>query len=301
MKSSKTWTLKSLTTGRTTILGHKFDAPFFISPAATPGPVGGYVPEDREMGLLKGAYNGGILYIPAQYASMSIEEFGAAKENTSQVTFQQLYAQPNMTFNKDVIDRAKKAGAGAIVWTIDAPADGSWVRGARFTIPPRNTVVGFSWDTFDQLRNLTDLPIIVKGILNVDDARTAVAKGADAIFLSNHGARHLDGVPAPLQVALAIHDEAPEIFEQTEVYADCGVRYGTDVLKLMALGVRAVGLGRSFLYANIYGQPGVERAINLLKQEIFLDAVNLGLTDLKQLNSSYLELDYLRANQWDLW
>lgn len=269
-----------------------------ISPAAAPGLLGGYVPPDRELGLLKGTYTGGILYIPALYAEVSIEESGQAKNGTDQVTFQQLYAQTSMTFNKDVMDRAEAAGAKAIVWTIDAPADGSWVRGARFTLPPRNNVVGFTWSTFDQLRNLTDLPIVLKGVLSVEDAKIAVAKGADAIFLSNHGARHLDFVPSALQVALAIHDEAPEIFQQVEVYADGGVRYGTDVLKLLALGCKAVGLGRSFMYANVYGQAGVERAIELLKQEIMLDAVNLGITRLDQLNSSWLDLNYLRQNQW---
>lgn len=263
---------------RTDILGYNFSAPIFISPAAAPALLGGYVPEERELGLLRGAYTGDILYIPAQYAEVSIEEFGQAKANTSQVTFQQLYAKENMTFNQDVLDRTRAAGSKAIVWTVDSPADGSSVRGARFTLPPRNDLTTFSWNTLDQLRAMNDLPIVLKGILTVEDARIAVQKGADAIILSNHGARHLDGAPSPFTVALAIHNEAPELYEQIPILADCGVRYGTDVLKLLALGVRAVGLGRSFMYANIYGQPGVERAISILKQEIFLGAVNLGST-----------------------
>ena len=138
---------------------------------------------------------------------------------------------------------------------------------------------------------MSRLPIILKGITNVQDARIAASKGVAGIILSNHGGRHLDGSPSPFQVALAIHDEAPEIFQQTEVFADCGVRYGTDVLKFLALGVKAVGLGRSFMYANIYGTPGVERAIQLLKMEILLDAINLGVTDLSQLNSSYVSIE----------
>lgn len=146
----------------------------------------------------------------------------------------------------------------------------------------------FTWDYYDHLRNLTSLPIIPKGITNIEDAKIAVSKGAPAIILSNHGGRHLDGAPSALQTALQIHDEAPEIFQQTEVLADGGVRYGGDVLKLLALGCKAVGLGRSFMYANIYGPQGVERAIELLKKEIYLDAVNLGISDLKQLNSSWV-------------
>lgn len=294
---------------RTTILGNKFSAPLFISPAAAPGLIGGYVPENKELGLVKGAGIGGILYIPAQYAEMSIEEMGQ-EQLEGQTMFQQvstiknvarmqhwltvalkLYADPtNRTLNQETLTRAEKAGKKAVVWTVDAPADGAWVRGARFTLPPRPDLALFTWDFYDELRNMTSLPIIPKGITSVEDAKIAVSKGAPAIILSNHGGRHLDGAPSSLQTALEIHDEAPEIFKQTEVLADGGVRYGGDVLKLLALGCKAVGLGRSFMYANLYGKEGVERAIELLKQEMYLDAVNLGLSDLNQLDISYVRI-----------
>lgn len=140
---------------------------------------------------------------------------------------------------------------------------------------------------------MTSLPIIPKGVLSVADAKKAVEMGAPAIILSNHGGRHLDGVPSALQVALAIHDEAPEVFGQTEVLADGGVRWGTDVLKLLALGVKAVGLGRVFMYANIYGQAGVERAIELLRTEVLLDAINLGITDMGELNADWVSSSFL--------
>ncbi|KAL9109573.1 MAG: hypothetical protein Q9227_005753 [Pyrenula ochraceoflavens] len=284
--------IRYATGGETSILGHEFDAPLFISPAATPGPVGGYVPKDRELGLIQGANTGNILFIPALYAEMGIGEIAKAK-GPGQVTFQQLYAQHNMSFNQGVLDAAKQAGSKAIVWTIDAAADGAWVRGARFTLPPRTDakdVTTFTWDFYKQLKSMTDLPIIPKGITSVEEARMAVSMGAPAFIISNHGARHLDGAPSALQVALSIHDEAPEIFQKVEVLADGGVRYGSDIVKLLALGCRAVGLGRSFLYANIYGTPGVERAIKLLKDEILLDLINLGVTDMKQLNASYVSL-----------
>ena len=135
---------------------------------------------------------------------------------------------------------------------------------------------------------MTSLPVIIKGIGTVEDARKAVQVGAPAIYLSNHGARQLDGSRSALEVALEIYTESPEIFSQIEVYADGGVRYGTDVLKLLALGVKAVGLGRPFLYANAYGTEGVTHAVNLLKNEIILDAANLGVTDLKKIDASYV-------------
>ncbi|GKT48138.1 hydroxyacid oxidase 1 [Colletotrichum spaethianum] len=124
--------------------------------------------------------------------------------------------------------------------------------------------------------------------MSVEDARAAIEHGVPAIWLSNHGGRQLDGSPSSLEVALDIHETAPEIFTQIEVYADGGVRYGADVLKLLALGVKAVGLSRSFMFSNVFGQEGVERAIQLLKQEIVNDAGNLGVPDLKQIDASYV-------------
>jgi isopentenyl diphosphate isomerase/L-lactate dehydrogenase-like FMN-dependent dehydrogenase len=93
---------------------------------------------------------------------------------------------------------------------------------------------------------------------------------------------------AALEVALDIYEEAPWVFNTTEVFADGGVRYGSDVVKLLALGVKAVGMGRGFMYANIYGEEGVKRAIDIMKREIAIDAANLGVADLKQINSSYV-------------
>lgn len=101
-----------------------------------------------------------------------------------------------------------------------------------------------TWDTYAAIKKATKLPVIPKGITTVEDAKLAIKAGAPAIYLSNHGGRQLDGSPSPFEIALEIYEEAPEIFKKVEVWADSGVRYGTDVLKLLALGVKAVGLGR---------------------------------------------------------
>ncbi|KAF1967674.1 FMN-linked oxidoreductase [Bimuria novae-zelandiae CBS 107.79] len=143
---------------------------------------------------------------------------------------------------------------------------------------------------------MTSLPIIPKGIQTVDDARLAVKNGVKAIYLSNHGGRQLDTTPSSLEVALEIYNEEPEIFKQVEVYADGGVRYGADVLKLLALGVRAVGMGRPFMYANMYGTEGVERAIEIAKHEIAIDAANLGVGDLKAIGPQYV--NWKSTNVW---
>jgi len=96
----------------------------------------------------------------------------------------------------------------------------------------------------------------------------------------------VDASPSSLEVALEIYQQCPEIFTQVEVYADGGIRYGADVLRLLALGVKAVGMGRPFMYANCYGKAGVQRAIQLMKKEIALDAANIGLGDLKDMSTS---------------
>lgn len=137
---------------------------------------------------------------------------------------------------------------------------------------------------------MTDLPIIIKGLQTVEDVQEAVSRGVDAVYLSNHGGRQTDGVRSPLEVAIEIHNQDPEVFSQIEVYADGGVRYGSDVLRLLSLGVRAVGLGRPFMYANVYGREGVEKAIDLLRSELAWDAANTGVTDLRNVSSSIVSL-----------
>lgn len=146
------------------------------------------------------------------------------------------------------------------------------------------------WDYYEELQSWTKLPIILKGIMSVEDAKLAIEYGARAIILSNHGGRQLDGSPSALEVAMEIYSEAPEVFKQTEVYADGGVRYGSDVLKLLALGVKAVGLGRPFMYANVYGMDGVLHAIRMLKRQVAVDAANLGITDLRKLDAGYVSV-----------
>lgn len=184
------------------------------------------------------------------------------------------------------------AGRNAIILTVDSAADRTTYRAKRLledtslARDPRYTFM--TWDFYKELQAMTKLPIIPKGIQTVEDARMAINAGAPAIFLSNHGGRALDGSPSPLEIAQEIYEEDPDIFEEVEVYADGGIRYGTDVLKLLALGVKAVGIGRPFLYANLYGQEGVSRAISLLELELTSTAANIGLTEIRDINPSYV-------------
>lgn len=277
----------------TTILGYNFSAPFFISPCAR----GGYAHPDGELGLVTGAARSNILYMPSLYSSKPRDDIYAARANGSQPLFQQVYLDdPSINATAKLFKDIEKNGAKAIILTIDSPGDGVRHRAARSGVGSANTGYSyFTWDYYKTLQNLTSLPIVPKGIQTVEDAKLAIENGAPAIFLSNHGGRQLDTSPSALEVALEIHEEAPEIFKQVEVYADGGVRYGIDVLKLLALGVHAVGVGRPFMYANTYGADGVARAAEMLKYELANDAANLGVGDLKKIGPEFVNW---KANQW---
>ncbi|KAF4974991.1 hypothetical protein FZEAL_8175 [Fusarium zealandicum] len=274
------------------ILGYNFSAPVFISPAARAV----YGDADRaELNFVDAAAAEDILYVAALYASKTIEEIGAARRkhndtlNGPQAIFQQIYTNANMSVTWDAISRAEAQGAKAIVWTIDAPATSVRHRAARYdTTNANGATSALSWDLYDEIKAHTKLPIILKGITTTEDALKAVEKGADGIWLSNHGGRQVDYSPSPLEVAYEIRRNAPEVFTKTEVLADSGVRYGSDVIKLLALGVKAVGLGRPFMYSNVYGVEGPKKLIQILKSEILADAAQIGITDLKNIPSKVL-------------
>ncbi|GJN85524.1 hypothetical protein PLIIFM63780_009091 [Purpureocillium lilacinum] len=270
----------------TTILGYNFSAPFYISPCAQAG----MSHPNAEINFVKAAAKENILYMPALFATRTIEEIAEAKAE-GQVLFQQLYlSATNDTETEELIRRTEKAGAKAIVFTVDSAADGNRHRAARYDVGSADSSYSaFTWEYYVKLTTMTKLPIILKGVMSFADVQLAIKYKVAGIILSNHGARQLDGAPTSLEVAIEIHQKDPEIFKKMDILADGGVRYGTDVLKLLALGVKAVGVGRPFMFANIFGQEGVEQLIRQLKKEIALDAANLGCPDLREINDNFVD------------
>ncbi|EME83219.1 uncharacterized protein MYCFIDRAFT_54162, partial [Pseudocercospora fijiensis CIRAD86] len=266
----------------TTILGHNFSAPFFISPCARAC----YANDIAELGLTRGAGAGNILYIASDYSCATKQEIKDARKE-GQIVFQQLYITPqNDTRTLEQIREVEELGFEAIVLTVDSAADGNRHRAARFGVGSADSdYTSITWEKYNWMRNQTKLPIVPKGIQTVEDAIIAAEQGVPALFLSNHGGRQIDGAPSPLEVALEIHEQAPWVFDEIEVWADGGVRYGADVVKLLALGVKAVGIGRPFMFSNIYGEAGVERAIQIMKREVAIDAANAGIGDLKNVSA----------------
>jgi L-lactate dehydrogenase (cytochrome) len=142
-----------------------------------------------------------------------------------------------------------------------------------------------NWQHVRMIRRMWPGQLVIKGLLDVRDARIAVAAGADGIIVSNHGGRQLDGTVAPLRVLPQIVDACPEV----PVMIDSGFRRGTDVLKALALGAKFVFIGRPFNYAAaVAGEAGVRKAITLLREEVSRNMAMLGVNSLAELDASYL-------------
>jgi 4-hydroxymandelate oxidase len=289
----KRWALVPRTlTGTTTIdiaaslLGKPTSAPIFVSPTAYCG----QVHPEGELAIARACANEDVVASYSTLSSFSIEEIG--KASGQGIRWFQLYLQPDSKVGRDLVQRAESAGFSALLLTVDVPVLG--VRDRQSTggfaidssvpigngpdvVPPLRAPMlqgpsyrlrsesENSWAVLDELRSISSLPIVVKGVLTVEDARLAADHGARGILVSNHGGRQLDGCVTPLSVL-------PEIVEavgsRIEVYLDGGVRRGSDVLIALALGARAVGVGRPVLWALAAGgQPGVARYFSLLKTE----------------------------------
>lgn len=142
---------------------------------------------------------------------------------------------------------------------------------------------------------MTSLPIIPRGVQTVNDAMLAYKAGCKAVYVSNHGGRQLDTSPHPVEVLLEMRRDAPWLFEKMEVYADWGVRYGMDVVKMLASGARAVGMGRPFVFASTYGVEGVKRLVEVLKREVWTDMANVGFTRAEEVGLKYINVKRLQV------
>lgn len=277
----------------TSILGHNFSAPFFIAPAAKAG----HANKSAELSLASAAGKAGLLYVPSISSTKSIEQIADAGLK-DQVMFHQEYIWSNRTQLVDELQRMEKAGFKAIFLTVDNTGiNGIRTRSLRLTGASDETghSATFDLEALAELRNLTTLPIVPKGIKTAADARKCLDLGFPAIYVSNHGGRVLDGAPTAVEILLDIRRNAPEVFDQMEVYADGGVRRGNHVIMLLALGARAVGLGRTPMFANIYGEAGVSKMIDMLRTELETEMKLMGEPKAHNINASYVNTKLVEA------
>ncbi|HSL64339.1 MAG TPA: alpha-hydroxy acid oxidase [Gaiellaceae bacterium] len=275
-----------------TVLGHDVSMPVLVAPTAYQR----LMHPDGEAATARGAAAAGTVFCHSTLSSLRPAELAHAAPASSR--WFQLYWSSDRGFTAALVAEAEENGYTALVLTVDLPVAGRRERDLReaFELPPDlplpclspnlerpadpgaglGPVVdeSLTWRDLEWLTARTRLPLAIKGVLTREDAVLACEHGAAAVVVSNHGGRQLDGVPASL-------DALPEVVEavgdRCEVLADGGVRRGTDVLAALALGARAVLVGRPVLYGlGAAGEDGVRAVLELLRAEVASGLALLG-------------------------
>ncbi|MFN8155883.1 MAG: alpha-hydroxy acid oxidase [Candidatus Nanopelagicales bacterium] len=258
----------STVTTATTVLGTPVAAPVLVAPAA----LHGLAHPDGEVATATGVRDAGSLLVVSMRASRPLEQIAAA----AGPWWQQLYVLRDRGISDEVARRAADAGASALVVTVDVPFVAHKPAGPLPPLPPEAIVEALEGrDPADErlqqapdlgaadlarLKELTGLPVVAKGVLRGDEALRCLDAGADAVIVSTHGGRQLDGV---VPSALALLEVVDAVDGRAEVYVDGGVRTGGHVLRALALGARAVLLARPVLWAlAVDGSGGVRTLLD---------------------------------------
>lgn len=297
----------------TSILGQPMASPLLVAP--TGGQQG--VHRDGDVEMHRGASAAKTTMCVSHVATFPIPEIAEAGEGD---LWSQLYVHLNPTAARERILEAGAAGCKAIVWTVDAQYTSlrerlrhgvnlgertahqeraqaaarrrRRSRGSRPTNPYglNPETPDLDWSFLETLRSWTELPIVIKGLLTAEDARLAVDSGADAIVVSNHGARYMPHCPATIEV---LEELVGEVDGAVPVLIDGGFRRGSEILKALALGADGVLLGRAALWGlGAFGARGVERVLEILKAELMLAMANCGVGSIAQIDRSLVRTDF---------
>ena len=281
----------------TSVLGVPVNMPVLVAPMA----LHCMAHPEGECATAQAAGRAGTLMIASTVATRTIEEIAQA---ASGPLWFQLYTYPSLNVAEMLVHRAEDAGYRAIVLTVDLPRLGNREKDLRnnVTIPPSpyqeanfagiekegQAWVPLTWKSIEWLRSITSLPILLKGILTEEDARLAVEYGVEGIVVTNHGGRQLD-------TAIPGIEALPEIVDavagRCEIYFDGGIRRGTDILKALALGARAVLIGRPVLWGlAVNGADGAFSVLELLRKELELAMALSGRPTLASIDRSLLRM-----------
>jgi 4-hydroxymandelate oxidase len=283
----------------TTLLGRSLPHPILLAPAAAHM----LVHPEGEVATARGASAAAATMVLSANANCAVEAVVAA---ATQPLWFQLYVDRDRAIAKDVIQRAERAGCKALCVTLDQPVIYARDRSNRQTdalrslpLPnvPRilpggvtqtsaNRTRSLTWKDLEWFRSVTTLPIVLKGVMHPDDAEQAVQAGADAIIVSNHGGRALDGVAATID---ALPRVADRVARRMPVLMDGGIRRGGDVLKALARGADAVLIGRPYLYGlAVNGSEGVQHIVEILRRELETAMALTGRTAIAQIDRTVL-------------
>lgn len=293
----------------TTVLGTEISSPVIVAPTGFQR----LAHPDGELATARAAAAAGTIMVVSTFATTSLE---AVQETGPGPRWFQLYVHKDRGLTEGLVQRAEAAGYEALVLTVDVPVLGRRERDLRsgFVLPPELRLANFdfdqsglhdaegdsglaafhrgvrdssfSWKGVEWLASITSLPIILKGILRGDDARASVDHGVSAIIVSNHGGRQLDGALPALRAVPEVVDATED---RIEILMDGGVRRGTDVAKAVALGARAVLVGRPVLWGLAWeGEAGVRRVLEMLREELDSTMALLGAPTVADLTTDLL-------------
>ncbi len=267
----------------TTVLGTRISMPVLVAPVGHQG----HLRVDGDLDTARGTAAARTLMVVSTMANSSVEAIAAAAPGAPR--WFQLYARTDVGHQREIVRRAEAAGCEAIVLTVDLVALGRRERDMRTGFRLNESIElpnlhrtdeasgsldmttmmldqGLSWADVDRLRSWTSLPVLVKGILHPLDALLAVEHGCAGVIVSNHGGRQLDGAIAPID---ALPHVADAVAGGLEVFVDSGVRRGVDVVAALALGARAVLVGRAPMYGLAAGgEAGVRTVLETLREEL---------------------------------
>ncbi|MDP9180703.1 MAG: alpha-hydroxy-acid oxidizing protein [Chloroflexota bacterium] len=300
----------------TSVLGQALPFPVMLAPVA----MHMLAHPDGELATARAAKSAGTVMILSTMSSISIEDVGAAADGPK---WFQLYCYSEKGVTERLVKRAENAGFSALCLTVDVPRLGRRERDLRHVLQfpddvlPRNFLQeidmssiplqsqgsaisayaaslmdqSLTWDVLPWLRSITSMPVIVKGILTPEDAVLAVEHGAAAIVVSNHGGRQLDSSPA---TAVVLPEIVDAVGGRLDVIVDGGVRRGTDVLKALALGAKAVLIGRPYIWGlAVNGEAGVSHVLSLLRTEFEWAMALCGVTTVDQITRRLVRAPWL--------
>ena len=302
----------------TTMLGTKVDIPFYVTATAL-GKLGN---PEGEVVLTRGAHKHNVVQMIPTLASCSFDEIVDAKQG-DQAQWLQLYVNKDREITKKIVQHAEKRGVKGLFITVDAPQLGRREKDMRTKFDDTGSNVqntsgdnvdrsqgaaraissfidpSLSWKDIPWFKSITRMPIILKGVQRVEDVLKAIDVGCDGVVLSNHGGRQLDTARSGIEILAEVSPILRErgLQNKIAIFIDGGVRRATDIIKALCLGATGVGIGRPFLFAmSAYGLPGVDRAMQLLKDEMVMNMRLIGAQSVADLTPDMIDISGARSH-----
>jgi 4-hydroxymandelate oxidase len=273
------------------LFGQKLAYPILVAPTAFHK----IMHTEGELATARGAGAASATYVVSSFTTTPIEQL--AKVATGPLWFQ-LYVRDDRNFTKDLVQKVEANGCRALCITVDTPVAGARNRQDRvnfrlpddvhapYMVSPGPQKLPLTWKEIEWLISFAKIPVLVKGILNPDDAEKAIQSGVSGIIVSNHSGRNLDTVPATIEALPRI---VARINKRVPVLMDGGIRRGTDVLKALAMGANAVLVGKPICFGLACGgAEGVSKVLNILRKEFELAMALTGRATIADIDASVI-------------